>query len=202
MFFGSSRCQFLTPKNFFEIGYLLTTELPLSNADANSPTAALKIGKMVDYKDNSEALMKLGTGHSVGLLTRPVSLSGILETQYQLIQAQLGTSHGKEDIPVTRGKAVTIQCPLPGAEAIFEGAADISGGNGPAIDHLVVKTGTGAIAAGTAINTLLSVLNGAWRIAQVGDFAIALLRQANYTPSNAGEIRIRVRFISPIKILA
>ena len=200
MFFGSTRCQFLTPKNFFEIGYLKTTELPLSAADANSPTAALRIGKMVDFKDNSETEMKFGTGYAVGLLTRPVSLKGFLDTQIQLRNAQLGTAGGSEDIPVTRGLPVTIQCPLPGAEAIFEGAADITSAVTAAIDHLVVKTGTGAIGAGTALNTLLSVVNGAWRIAQTGDFALAMLRQSNYTPVNAGEVRIRVRFISPVKI--
>jgi hypothetical protein len=202
MFFGSDRCEWLTPKNFFEIGYLKTTELPLSAADANSTTAALKIGKIVDYKDNSELEMKLGSGFGVGLLTRPVSLLGGLATDVQLRTAQLGTAHGREDIPVTRGFPVTIQCPLTGAEAIFEGAADITGAGTvlQAIDHLVVKTGTGAIGAGTAINTLLSVLNGAWRIAQTGDFVLAVLRQANLTPKNVGEIRIRVRFISPYKI--
>lgn len=203
MFFGSDRCEFLTPKNFFEIGYLKTTELPLSTADANSATARLKIGKMVDFKDNSEQEMKLGTGHAVGLLTRPVSLLGGLELAIQLRTAQLGTAHGKEDIPVTRGFPVTIQCPLPGAEAIFEGAADVGSGTPTplnAIDHLVVKTGTGAIGAGTALNSLLSVKNGAWYLAQTGDFVLAILRQSNYTPKNVGEIRIRVRFISPYKI--
>lgn len=203
MFFGSTRCQFLTPKAFFEIGYLNTTELPLSTADANSPTAALKIGKMVDFKDNSELEMKLGSGYAVGLLTRPVSLKGYLDTAIQLRAAQLGTPHGSEDVPVTRGKPVTIQCPYPGAEAIFEGAADVGAADATvanAIDHLVVKTGLGALSSGTAINTLLSVVNGAWRVAQTGNFAIAVLRQANYTPINAGEVRIRVRFISPVKI--
>lgn len=202
MFFGSTLFEFLTPKAFFEIGYLKTTELPLSAADANSATAVLKIGKVVDFKDNSETEMKFGTGYGVGFLTRPVSKLGRMEVNNLLREAQMGTAHGAEDVPVTRGQPVTIQCPYAGAEFIAEGQADITGAGTvlQGIDHLVVKTGTGAISAGTAINSLLSVVNGAWRIAQTGDFVLATLRQANYTPVVAGGIRIRGRWISPYRI--
>lgn len=197
MFFGSTRHQWLTPKAFFEIGYLKTTELPLSTADANSPTASLQSGKMVDMKDNSETEMKLGTGYSIGILTRPISLLGTRDPA--TFQKMTIGNQKLVDLPVSRGLCVTVQCPYPGAEMLFEGAADITGAGTvlQAIDHLVVKTGTGAISAVTAINSELSVVNGAWRLAQSGDFVLAQLRQANLTPINAGEIRIRVRFCSP-----
>lgn len=194
--FGSTRFQLLcdpTKANGRHISYLATTELPLSNADANSATAILPLGKIVDYKDNSESLMKLGSGNGLGILTQAVSLNG---TKDDAGFKKL-TVGGYPDIPVTRGMCVGVFCPFPGIEAIFEGAVDISGGNGAAIDGLVIKTGTGAIATGTALNTALSVLNGAWRQAQTGDTVLGILRQANYTPNNSGEIRIRVQFCSP-----
>lgn len=194
--FGSTRFQLLCDPNKANgrhISYLATTELPLSNADADSLTAVLPLAKMVDYKDNSETLMKLGSGNALGILTQPISYYG---TKDDAGFKKL-TVGGFPDIPATRGQCVGVFCPFPGIEAIFEGAVDISGGNGPAIDGLVIKTGTGAIASGTTLNTALSVLNGAWRQAQTGDIVLGMLRQANLTPNNTGEIRIRVQFCSP-----
>lgn len=184
-----------TKYNGRHVSYLATTELPLSNADANSATAILPCGKMVDFKDNSETLMKLGSGYAAGILSQAINLNGTTDDAgFKKL-----TVGGFPDIPAKRGLCVGMFMPFPGIEAIFEGAVDISGGNGAAIDGLVIKTGTGAISGGTSINTRLSVLNGAWRVAQSGDLAIGLLRQV-MTPKNAGEIRIRVMFCSPIPV--
>ncbi len=196
--FGSTRFQMLcdpTKYNGRHISYLATTELPLSNADADSATAILPLGKMVDAKDNSETLMKLASNYTLGILSQSISLNG---TRDDAGFKKL-TVGGFPDIPASRGLCVGIFCPFPGIEAIFEGAVDISGGTGPAIDGLVVKTGTGAISSGTSINTKLSTINGAWRVAQSGDLATAVLRQV-MTPVNTGEIRIRILFVSPIPV--
>lgn len=177
-----------------EKGFLKTTELPLSGADADSATALLQRGKMIDEKANDETMMKLGNGNAIGILTRNVSLTGTKNLQW----FQNLTLGGHIDTPVTRGLPVTLFMPYPGCEAIFEGAAvDVAGS---AIDHLVLKTGTGAISGATAVDTALSVINGCWRIAQTGDFVLALLKQANYTPKTVGSIRIRVHFIPKYKI--
>jgi hypothetical protein len=139
--------------------------------------------------------MKFGTGIAWGILTRDVNFSGTTnDAGFKKL-----TVGGFPDIPVKKGACVTIQVPLPGAEAIFEGAVDITSGVAAAIDGpgLVLKTGTGAISAATPVNSRLSVVNGVWRLAQTGDFVLAHLKQANYTPKNAGEIRIRVRFCVP-----
>lgn len=194
--FGHSRFQALsTPDHAgVNISFLGTTNLPLSNADANSATATLLLGKMVDYAAADETQMRLGTGFAVGIMAQSISLNGTTDDAgFKKL-----TVGGFPDIPAKRGITVGVFCPYPGFEAIFEGAADISGGNGPAIDHLVVKTGTGALGSGTTDLTELSVVNGAWRAAQSGDFVLALFRQ-NLTPKNAGEIRIRVRFVAPYK---
>jgi hypothetical protein len=195
--FGHTRFQALTTMNDSGnmISFLQTTNLPLSNADANSATATLLLGKMVDYAAADETQMRLGTGFAVGILGQSINLNGTTDD----LGFKKLTVGGFPDIPAKRGLAVGIFCPFPGFEAIFEGAADISGGNGPAIDHLVVKTGTGALGGGTSDLTPLSVVNGAWRAAQSGDYVLANFRQ-NLTPKNAGEIRIRVRFCSPWKL--
>ena len=193
--FASTRFELLsTPhKVAHEIGFLKTTELPLSSADADSATAVLQRGKIVDYKDNDETLMKLGTGYGVGMLMRNISLNGLRTLAgYQAVM-----EGGYPDTPVSRGLAATILCPHPGFEAIFEGLCDITSGVAAAIDHLVVTTGTGALSAATPINTQLSVVNGAWRVAQAGNYVLAHMRQANLAPKNVGELRIRVRFCSP-----
>ena len=174
------------------VGFVKTTELALSNADANSATAVIQVGKMVDYKDNDETLMKYGMGNAIGILTRPVSLNGTTDDA-GFKKLTLG---GFYDIPVKRGLPVSIFKPFPGCEAIFEGAGNTAGNM---IDHLVISAGTGALAAGTAIGSELSVTNGAWRIAQVGDWVLAKLLQANYTPVNATEVRIRLSFVAPYK---
>jgi hypothetical protein len=194
--FGSSRFQLLTTPDDsgINISFLKTTNLPLSNADANSATAVLPLGKMVDMTAASEAEMRLGTSFAIGILSQSITLNGTTDDAgFKKL-----TVGGFPDIPAKRGIAVGVFCPFPGVEAIFEGAVDISGGTGPAIDGLIVKTGTGAIGGGTADLELLSVVNGAWRVAQSGDFVLAVFRQL-MTPVNAGEIRARVRFCSPWK---
>lgn len=194
--FGSPFFQLLTTpiKTGVNVSFLKTTNLPLSNADANSATAILPLGKIVDYAAADETQMRLATAFGVGILSQSVSLNGTTDDAgFKKL-----TVGGFPDIPAKRGIAVGIFCPFPGVEAIFEGNADISGGNGPAIDSLVVKTGTGALGGGTTDQTELSVVNGAWRAAQSGDFVLALFRQ-NLTPNTVGNIRIRLRYISPYK---
>lgn len=181
-------------RNMYDtIGYLKTTELAITAADADSATGAIQPGKLVDNKANSESLLKYGSGYAIGFITEYVTLNGTKNDEW-FKKLTLG---GYPDTPVTRGLPVSVVCPFPGLEAIFEGAVDISSSNTPAIDGLVVKTGTGAIATNTAINSDLSCINGCWKLAAAGDFVLAHLRQANLTPNNSGEIRIRVRFCSP-----
>lgn len=191
MFFGSTRMEYLSGKNSFrEIGYLKTTNLPLSDANANLGT--LQLGKMVNEAadPNEESQMALSTGFAIGFLTRSIDLYGTTgDTAFKKLAI------GNIDIPVMRGAPVTVQCPYPGAQAIFEG----NGAATAPIDHLVITSGTGALSSGTAKLSELSVISGAWRLAQTGDMVLGLLLDNNLTPKNVGELRIRIQFISPYK---
>ena len=191
MFFGSTRMEYLSGKNSFrEIGYLKTTNVPLSQADANAGT--LQLGKMMNEAadPNEESEMVLGDGFAIGFLTRALDLYG---TTGDAAFKKLAI--GNIDIPVKRGQPVTLQCPFPGAQAIFEG----TGSAATPGDTLVCDAGTGALASGTTKLTELSVIKGAWRIAQSGDFVLAILLDSNLTPKNVGELRIRLEFVSPYK---
>jgi hypothetical protein len=192
--FGSNNFQLLSDPSKYNgtmVSFLKTTNLPLSHADANSPTAVLQCGKMVDYAAASEAELRFNTGYAVGILANFISLNGTTDDA-GFKKLTLG---GFPDLPAKRGLPCGVFCPFPGVEAIAEGAGD-TGGN--MIDHLVIKTGTGALSGGTTDLTELSVINGAWRAAQSGDFVLALFRQS-LTPLLAGNIRIRLRFVSPYK---
>lgn len=184
---GNNRVRW-TNGGFHSIGFLKTTELAITNADADSATGVIKRGKLMDYKAGSIELMAYGSGYFEGILTEDVSLNGL--------GGDAGFKNftiGKLDNPKKRGAAVSIRVPHPGAECEFEG--------GPAdtaiVDNLVCTSGTGAIAANTARLTELSVLNGCWRKAQAGEHVMALLLDANLVPETASNIRMRVRFVSP-----
>lgn len=191
MFFGSTRMEYLGDKNsFMEISYLKTTNVPLSDANANLGT--LQLGKMVNEAadPNEETEMVLGDGFAIGFLTRAIDPSGTTsDVSYKKL------SIGNIDIPVKRGAPVAVQRPLPGAFGIFEGAGTAAA----PIDHLVINSGTGALASGTAKLSELSVIKGAWRLAQTGEMVLGLLMDSNITPKNVGELRIRVMFVSPYK---
>lgn len=183
--FGSLLFQWLRGP-YHNNGYLKTTNLPITEADANSATGILKRGKLVNSAANSETEMAFTDGFMLGILTRNVSLNGLSD-----VTGFKNFTIGLHDQPAKRGQAVTLRVPGLNAEAIFEGVGVAS------VDTLVITSGTGAIASGTARHTELSVLKGGWRIAQTTERVWAILEQANYTPNVGGNVRIRVRFVSP-----
>src|SRR3954468_24003603 len=109
--FGHTRFQALTTMNDSGnmISFLQTTNLPLSNADANSATATLLLGKMVDYAAADETQMRLGTGFAVGILGQSINLNGTTDD----LGFKKLTVGGFPDIPAKRGLAVGIFCPFP-----------------------------------------------------------------------------------------
>lgn len=184
--FGSNQFQWLRG-SYYKIGYASTLELPLSDADANLGT--LKRGKMVDLKTNDETKMAFTTGHAMGILERPVDLYGTT--------GDLGFKNftiGLHDLPAKRGACVSIRVPQAGAEAIFEGIGAAG------YDTMVITaTTTGFLTAASARGTELTVEKGGWRTAVTGEWVLARLEQANYTPSVASNIRIRVQFVNKYK---
>jgi hypothetical protein len=184
--FGSKTFQWLSG-NYHNLS-VKTTELPITEADADSATGLLQRGKLVNYKANDLTELAFTTGMAIGMITRNINKLG-LNTD----EGYKNFSIGLTDLPLRRGLAVTVRRPAPGSQAIFEGLGVAS------VDNLVVTSGTGALASGTARNSELSVIKGGLYLAQTGDFVIALLDQANLTPITGGNLRIRVQFVSPYK---
>lgn len=186
--FGSTRFKHVSGK-YDKIGFLKTTNLSLSDAGANLGT--LKRGKLVDFADNSEVEMKLGgVGGAMGFLENNITLDGTTD-----LQGFKDLTIGKQDLPRKKGEAVSILVPMPGSVWEVEGL-----GAGP-IDVLLITSGTGAISAATPIGTMLGVVSGAFRIAQVNaspaasDVVVARIVSANLTPENAGEVRLRIEWL-------
>lgn len=184
--FGSTRFKWLSG-TYHHYGVLKTTGLAITAADADSATGVIKRGKMMDIKADDETLMVYGSGNAFGILLHNVALNGITDaTGFR------DFSIGKQDLPKKRGAAVTLRVPHQGSMAEFEGTGEAT------VDNLVCDATTaGFLATSTPVGTALSVLNGCWRIAQTGDNVIARLVRADLTPQNAGELRIRVQFVSP-----
>ena len=188
---GSTRFKWARG-DFDNVGYLKTTNLALSTADANSTTAKIQKGKLMARDTETE--MKYATDTEFqGILTEQISLDGITGSDGYIHNAIWNSPQGREgrEIPARRGKAVTLRVPLPFSEAEFEGVGDAS------IETLVATTNTGAITVGTAAMTELTCNLGSWIVAAAGDWVIAHLIDPTLTPNNTGEVRILVRFVSP-----
>lgn len=184
--FGSKNFQWLSG-GYHHVS-VKTTDLPITEADADSATGVLQRGKLVNYKANDITELAFTTGMAIGMLTRNINKLGQNNDE-----GFKNFSIGLTDLPFRRGLAVSVRVPQVGAQAIFEGTGVAS------VDNLVVTSGTGAIASGTTRLTELSCIKGGLYIAQTGDMVLALLDQANLTPLTGGQLRIRVRFVGPYK---
>lgn len=182
---GSSRFKWVSGK-WYPLGIMKTTNLDITDADADSATGVIKRGNMMDVDPTDETEMVYGSGNALGILTYDITLNGITDAQ-----GFKSFTIGKYDLPKKRGAAISLRVPQMNAIAEFEGTGT------PIVDNLVADSGVGALAAGTAVGTALSVENGCWRVAQTSDVVLARLLRANLTPENAGELRIRVQFVSP-----
>lgn len=169
---------------FHKRGYLKTTNLPLSDANANAGT--IPRGKLVNEASGSEEQMAYTTGDFLGILEQPVDAYGVTGDLYQREREILG----KIDFPIRRGLPVSIRIPGPGSQAIFEGKGAVL------YDNLVATSGTGLISSATARKTELTCEKGCWRLAAEGEMVLALMVDASLTPVTATQVRIRVEFVS------
>ena len=122
----------------------------------------------------------------LGFLTHEVNLSGTTDAA-----GFKAFTIGQQDLALSRGSQVTLRVPIPGALVELEGVGAAG------YDQLVVTSGTGALSTSTGLGTPLGAIKGGIRAAQAGDFIIGYVRQANQTPENAGELRIRYQTCSP-----
>ena len=187
--FGSTIFQWYSGS--YDVINAKTTDLPITEADANSATGLLKRGKMVNYKANDVSELAFTTGNAMGMLMNNISLNGLNNDENFK-----NFTIGLHDLPRRRGLACSVRVPRPNSQAIFDGAGAAS------IDTLVITaTTTGFLASNSARGLELTVEKGGWRAAASGEFVLAILEQANYTSVVASGVRIRVRFVSPYKLV-
>jgi hypothetical protein len=161
--------------------------LALSDGDANAGT--LGKGVICDYAANSHTVFAMLDGKGIGILESDVDQYGV-NTDAHIVRRQFDKN--VYDIPIKKGQPVSLIVPHPNSMAEFEGL-----GAGSYNNKVITATTTGFLSSGTTRHTQLSSYKGGWRTAQSGDLVLALLEQANLTPETAGNLRIRVRFVSP-----
>lgn len=182
--------------DFQHYGLAKTTNLALSDADANSPTAVVPRGKLVqlDPTDMSELVYAGPTTGLLGMLLDMLSLDGVYNYE-GIAKRSLGfaAADGAPDtLPKKRGITSTVRVPDVNSMAEFEGPATTAG----IVDNLLATAGTGAITAATPVGALLGCFEGGLRVAQTGDVVVAEMVKADVTPMTAGNIRVRVKFVS------
>lgn len=167
------------------VGYLTTDALAIP-ADTVIPKGTWmqeKTGVLVAGK------MEYASGGAVGYTTEDIISSGGLVSNDRFRDRWLGNHNLAVVQSATR--PVSLRVPHQGAEVEFEGAGTAIPGN------LVCTSGTGALAAGTAVKSELSLHNGCIRLAQTGDVVRMILLEAGLTVESAivGALRIRVRIV-------
>lgn len=185
--FGSSRFKWVNGE-FYHLGHLeFPTTLDLSDADVD--TGTVKRGKLMAPANNSVTAMAYAEADTfmfLGFLTHEVNRYGTTDaTGFKAFTI------GQQDLPLSRGSEVTLRVPIPGALIELEGVGAAG------YDQLVVTTGTGALSTSTGLGTPLAATKGGIYAAQAGDFIIGYVRQANMTPENVGEVRIRFQSVAP-----
>lgn len=171
---------------YWQIGYLTTASLALSDGDANN--GIIKTGKCVNFAANSQVNMAYAAYNTsfLGFLSQDISANGFQVTStYEQFQNKWLYN------PVRRGLACSVLVPHLFSMWEMEGLGTVG------INTMVVTSGTGAVAANTALNTELTLESGAWRKAASGERVYAELTQANLAPAIVGNIRIQVKILSP-----
>ena len=177
---------------FRTLGEFSTTDFPLSEANANVDHArgSTLIGKCValDYANRKVVYQ---TGYFYGIMEHKVSENGVLTDEW-FLQTQRQTD--VKDPPLRRGAMAVLRVYEPGALLEFEGVGAAS------VETNVITAGAGLLAAGTTIDTELTVEKGGWRTAAVGHFVMGILK-AILTPEDTvtPSLRILVQLTAPYK---
>ncbi len=171
----------------WEIGYLKTTNLALSDANANLGT--IKTGKAMTFAANSQVEMRYAGSYGFqGFITQDVNLNGLqdLTTYMQNVRGWLNQ-------PIRRGLPATLMVPQPGSLFEVEGVGTVG------VDTLIVTSGDNHIATSTTIGTQLTIESGAWRIAVLGEPVYGKLIDGNLTAliSSASHVRAMIQIVSP-----
>lgn len=175
---------------FRVLGTYNTTTLPITEADANHPTASSIEGKLVDL-DHAGMLLQYTTGRAYAIMERRISLKGIKTDEVFFQSVRPTRVYG--DVPIRKGLCAEVRVYEPNSLLIFEGLGVAS------VDNNVVTSGTGALSAGTLRDVELSCIKGGWRVAQTGELVLALFEHVVTPVKVAGNLRIMVKMVSPYK---
>lgn len=144
-------------------------------------------GHFLDLKAGDESKFVLASGNCVGYTTQEMDAIGHTDFATTLVNDYFQVT----DRAIKVGQAITVR------QLHVDGKFESEGLGGAGPGNHVVTSGTGALAAGTAKDTELSLHMGSIRIAQSGDFVHFHLVQSNLTPNVAGNLRILCKKVSP-----
>jgi hypothetical protein len=187
--FGSTRFQHI----FGDLEQLGTLTFPsdLALNDADDNTGVVPRGKLMGYGTDITDMAYASGENFVGLLMQNVDHYGTTgDAGFRKFSLQY------PDISAKRGTQVSLLIPKPGCIFEFEGPAS----QAASVSYLLVTSGAGALSAAAAPGTKLGCINGALRLAQIGDLVVATVIDADRTPKNTDEIRIRVQFVGGFEI--
>jgi hypothetical protein len=143
------------------------------------------MGQFMDRDPDNDGYMKLATNSAIGFLTQDVTEAG---PTFEQLTRRIPT------MPETMGNAVTLlDVAIGGILEIEEETGVTATTDG---EHRLVTSGTGAISASTAINTLLGIVAGKLRVAQTNDFMYYRMYKSDVTAYTDGNIRVRVQRIA------
>jgi len=179
------------PDDYRQYGHLtFPADLDLAGEGADEEVS---LGCLMAIDPANIWQMVYATGNNFfGILMQNVDDHGTIgdKAMIDLMYGRRGDKN--EDMPVKRGRPVSLIVPPPFSMAEFEGVG-VS-----AIGNFVITSGDGAISSSTPFGTELSASNGGWKIAGNDEFVFARILDANLDPvADENNVRIKVQFVSP-----
>jgi hypothetical protein len=148
-----------------------------------TPTGTFPLQKNLAMKRSADEFAEVASGDMLGFLGQQVTAAGPTYEQLNF----------RVDLVAKAGHKVSIKVLEDGGE--FEVEGEPSKGPTDSQNGLLITSGTGAVTNSTAVGTQLSVYQGRWRVAQTGDFVLAIVRDNTITPlADASNIRILAEF--------
>lgn len=141
-----------------------------------SGTPPFKRGCAMDRSSESACIP--GNGNMTGFLAQEVTTDGPSFEDLSF----------NNDLVAKYGTAVSLVSLEDGGE--FEVEGEPSKAYNAESEGLLVTTGTGAITGSSPVDSELTVQNGRWRIAQSGDYVLAILRKQLTPIADVSNIRI------------
>lgn len=155
----------------------------LLNLDVGAFTA--KRGSLLAFNGSDQEFKLCDNGKGfAGFLTQDVDATGMTMLNFGVVR---NLDYPLRDT-IDYGTAI-----VPQVGALFE----VEGTGTCTVGNLVCTSGNGAIAANTAVNTMLSCLNGTLRVAQTGDVPLFELLDPDLDEEVTNNRRILVKYNGP-----